>query len=147
MKKYLVAVRVNENLSSSCTVNMPDSYNPINDSPNIKRSFPILRKAVAERMKDMCTSRWEYEQYAADNTTVMAISYLGEVKIDFNSMKNEMQEGTLQSKVQAAMDVMGAHRFTVDQVIKYLPTSAADMSADDFMMSVFDAYHILSTSQ
>lgn len=81
MQKLLVGLTINHGKEVvSVTVDMPDDYDPMNDSPDIADSFPVLRQAVFDHMsKRPGTTYNEYTRYRAMYTSVIAISKLGSV--------------------------------------------------------------------
>lgn len=134
MKKYLVGISssiAKHDAVRSCTVDMPDDYNLINDSPSTVYSFPKLRAVVADRMKAMCTTGWEYEWFAADKITVIAVSCLGEV----NPAPKEV---TLESRVQDILRRLGENKVNVQDVIKYLPDKANCLSYEELVGAVYE---------
>lgn len=137
MKKYLVGA-VSGTMTRSCTVDMPNNYDPMSDSPDIVYSFPKLRKAVAERMKKLCTSSWEYDQWAADRTFVIAVSYLGEVKEQ--TVDNPTQ---LRNRVKDLLYKLGETGVEADYVIKYLPDEAKEMSTEELVMLICETINTI----
>lgn len=131
MKKYLVsvAVRIASSLSvRAFTVPMDDDYNPNNDSPDIANSFPILRGAVYQRAKRVCTCRDEYDRYKPERTQVQAITFLCDVGV--NEPFAERVETMMLN-----MDTDSAP----ENIIKILPESAKYYSDADLRSSIQSA--------
>lgn len=86
MKKLLVSVSVVKGKGSgtaAIVVDVPDLYEPINDSPDADNPFPRLRRGIYDAVKNRPeVSKETINVYKPDNCFILSITVLGYVDTD-----------------------------------------------------------------